>query len=69
MATGSILCEALLKAYDGTVSGTLVQTELGAEERQLIGDSLGVLLACSTAAKQAALKGKFNTHLLPFHIK
>jgi len=69
LATGSILCEALLKAYDGTVSRALVQTELGADKRQLIGDSLGMLLACSTAAKQTALKGKFNTHSLRFHIK
>ena len=67
LATGSILCEALLNAYDGIVGGA-TQDE-GAEERQLIGDSLGVLLACSTAAKQTALKGKFTTQLLPFHMK
>ena len=67
MATGSILSEALLNAYDGTVSGATQDD--GAEERQLIGDSLGVLLACSTAAKQTALKGRSTSYSLPFYMK
>ena len=65
--TGSILCEALLKCCDWTFSRIPVQTQskLNAEGRQLVGESLGILLACSTAAKQTALSGKLSTFLLP----
>ena len=65
-ATGSVLCEAFLKARDGTFSRLPVQTQgkLSSEGRQLVGESLGVLLDCSTAAKQTALSGELSNLLL-----
>ena len=53
-----MLCEALLKAYDGTLDGECRQGGLVAKNRQLISETLGVLLACSASAKQSALKCK-----------
>ena len=48
---GSLLCGALLKAYEGAASSLL-------SERWLIGKSLSLLLACSVSAKQTGLKGE-----------
>lgn len=70
-ATGSVLCEALLKARDGTFGRMPMQTQgkLSSEGRQLVGESLGVLLACSTAAKQTALSGELSNLLLLSWVK
>ena len=53
-----MLCEALLKAYDGAVGREHRRGGMAAKHEQLISVALGILLACSTSAKQSALKCK-----------
>lgn len=54
-STGSMLCEALLMAYDG--HSTSSQDCRGTSgEKELISGALALLLACSGTGKQTALK-------------
>ena len=48
---GSLLCDSLLNVYDGA---------MGTRNGQLITETLYILLACSTSAKQTALGCKFR---------
>ena len=65
-SSGAILCQALVKIYDGV---SLRTQEQALPDKMLVTDTLKCLLAVSSTAKIAALEGVFNCIFICKYLK